>query len=339
MNMQRKLKPIVFYSFFNPVHQGHIELANKEFERTGRPILFTPLPASCSQVPCPSDDERLAMLRIALKGQNPAFEIDTETMKRDGFDLYMDGYLGFPANRKPLMPSGDVGDEDPLHACLPFESVRVKQERPMQEGVRSFASFLENEEERAYIEEKRLYCVGHLARLLKSEHRLQHSLSVAHLAYEIALSNHYMAPGLAYLAGLLHDCGKHCDRKKELEVMKEAFPGLTEIYPEWAWHQFVGSYMVEAEFGIHNGFVQEAIRYHATGRKRMSPLAKIIYAADKIEPLRGYDSSSMIEECKKDYEKGFLTVLSANRDYLTEKGYKVDNPSTKECFDFYLGDK
>ena len=279
------------------------------------------------------------MLRIALKGQNPAFLIDEETMKKSSSDLYMEGYFGFPANRKPLMPMGDMRDEDPLHACLPFESVRLKQEMPPQDMIRTFASFLENEEERAYIEEKRLYCVGHLAKLLNSEHRLKHSISVAHLAYEIAVSNHVCGSELAYVAGLLHDNGKHCDKKKEREIMNEAFPGFAETYPEWAYHQFVGSYLVKEEFGISNPFVEEAIRYHATGRKGMSPLGMIIYAADKIEPLRGYDSSAMIEECKKDYEKGFLMVLAANRDYLTEKGYKVDNPSTKECFDYYLGDK
>jgi hypothetical protein len=66
--------------------------------------------------------------------------------------------------------------------------------------------------------------------------------------------------------------------------------------------------------------------------------AKIIYAADKADPARGYDSSALIAACYKNYYLGFLTVLDANRDYLKEKGYVLDNPLTKECMELYLGE-
>ena len=33
------------------------------------------------------------------------------------------------------------------------------------------------------------------------------------------------------------------------------------------------------------------------------------------------------------------TVLAANKEYLASKGYVVDNPLTKQCFDLYLGEE
>ena len=49
----------------------------------------------------------------------------------------------------------------------------------------------------------------------------------------------------------------------------------------------------------------------------MSPLGKIIYSADKIDPLRGYDSSPLIKSCMRDYAKGFVEVLKANKEQIS----------------------
>ena len=187
------------------------------------------------------------------------------------------------------------------------------------------------------LEKKRLYYVGKLESLLQSGHRLLHSISVANLCYEIAKGNGLEKPEKAYEAGLFHDVGKHLDEAQERSIMEEKYPPFAS-FPRWAFHQFTGAYLAKKEFGIEDEDILEAIRFHATGKKDMSPLGKIVYSADKIDPLRDYDSSEMIALCLKDYRKGFLKVLHENRVYLTGKGYKVDNPLTKECFDYYLGE-
>ena len=63
---------------------------------------------------------------------------------------------------------------------------------------------------------------------------------------------------------------------------------------------------------------------------------EIIYAADKIEPTRGFDSSGLIKECLNDIEQGFIEVLSANKEYLTQMKKDINNRLTKECFEQYL---
>ena len=58
-----------------------------------------------------------------------------------------------------------------------------------------------------YIIEHKLYFVSGLTRYI-DEHRLNHSISVAKLAYQIALANNVESPIKALIAGLLHDIGK-----------------------------------------------------------------------------------------------------------------------------------
>ena len=90
---------------------------------------------------------------------------------------------------------------------------------------------------------------------------------------------------------------------------------------------------------IEDEDVLEAIRYHATGKENMSTLAKIIYSADKIDPLRGYDSSSLINECYKDINKGFLRVLKENIEFFKEKNIDYENYYTSRCLNYYLNQK
>ena len=68
----------------------------------------------------------------------------------------------------------------------------------------------------------------------------------------------------------------------------------------------------------------------------MSKLAKAIYAADKIEPTRGFDSKELISDMKVNIDNGFLEVLKANREYFIEKNIAYDNELTKECMEYYL---
>lgn len=37
-----------------------------------------------------------------------------------------------------------------------------------------------------------------------------------------------------------------------------------------------------------------------------NPYAMMVFCADKLDPLRGYDSSKLIEICNKDIKKGLF---------------------------------
>ena len=48
---------------------------------------------------------------------------------------------------------------------------------------------------------------------------------------------------------------------------------------------------------------------------------EIVFACDKIDPTRGYDSKYMIDAMKKDYASGFKLVLHENMIYLEKKKF------------------
>ena len=339
MNMSKNPEPIYIFGFFNPAHQGYIDLAEREFEKTGATIYFVVLPDEASRFFMPSAEKRVAMLEMALENFDRPFHVSKKALEESSYDLYMES-KSLPNSNRVIMSYEDSFCLQSGRPHLCTEKFEFEVVEPELKRVQNMSVFMRNQKEREYIEKERLYLIGDLKELLKNnEHRLNHSISVAHLAYEIALSNGLPCPEWAYLAGLWHDAGKEYSEKEALEILRSNLPEMIPVYPGWAYHQFVGAFLFDQKAETFNPFVLNAIMWHATGRKEMSALEKIIYAADKIEPLRGYDSSSMIEECKEDCEKGFLTVLRANRDYLTGKGYKVDNPSTKECFEYYLGDE
>lgn len=53
-------------------------------------------------------------------------------------------------------------------------------------------------------------------------------------------------------------------------------------------HAPVGAALLTADLGVADGDVQEAVRWHTTGRSGMALLEKVVYLADFIEPNRDY---------------------------------------------------
>ena len=85
--------------------------------------------------------------------------------------------------------------------------------------------------------------------------------------------------------------------------------------------------------------ILHAICYHATGIDNMSELDKVIYCADKLDPLRGWDSTKLIEECKKDINQGFISVLKENIIFFKKKNIDYKNNYTLKCLSYYLDRK
>ncbi len=341
------MKSAIYYlGDFDPVTAKDFALCKSLASSKGAKIVFLPSPEGLLSSCEASSKQREEMLSLSLSSiKNPLLSADfslldlkdaSEVSERlnsinQGGDA---AFLLRDEDKRTLMNKGfgDFLDKTEVLLASAYED-----EFPLSSSasVRNLADPCLEPSIRPYIEKERLYYVGRLASFLKSEHRLRHSLSVGNLAFEIAKANKLPNPIKAYVAGVFHDLGKHCPREQERAIIGEFFAPYAD-FPQWAFHEFTGAYLAEKEFGIDSLEILDAIKSHATGKANMSALGKIIYSADKIDPLRGYDSSWMIKECMKNYGAGFLTVLRENRDYLTKKGYRVDNPLTKECFEMYL---
>lgn len=363
------MKRIILYGgAFDPIHNSHLRIAKEAADKLNANVIFIPTAKPRWKEAPSSNEDRLEMLKIALKEVNdPRFSIsDIEMNRVNDRETYTSDTIKefeklYPNAELCLLIGGDqVALFDKWHepdlikekARIYFverEGIRTHKEnverfemiplsnikvgKVSSSSIRSLSYIDAPIGVLDYIAEHSLYYVDKMKAYL-TEKRLKHSLSVARLSYQIALSNKLDNPGRAYIAGALHDIGKEIDDSEALKMI-----GGLDKYPKWAYHQFVGAYIAEKEFFIEDQSILSAIREHCLGAANMSTLSKIIYAADKIDPLRGWDSSKYVKLCLNDIEFGFLEVLRANCEFLKSKcgGDEESISASKECFSYYLG--
>lgn len=187
------------------------------------------------------------------------------------------------------------------------------------------------------VSNKEGFCLT-LSSMMK-EHRYQHSFSVAKTAYKIALKTGLYDPKTAFIAGLLHDCGKDIERDKESEIMTSYFAEYKD-FPHYAWHEFTGRYLAETVFNIKDENILDAIMFHCTGHNDMKPLEMIVYAADKVEPKRDFKTKYARSLCYKDILKGFKYVIKDQKRFLLEKNINyMNNKFTIGMYQQYLGEQ
>lgn len=154
------------------------------------------------------------------------------------------------------------------------------------------------------------------AKARMSERRFVHSQSVASLCVTLAKC-HDVNTADAYCAGILHDVCKEWDKQRLTRFLKPLDPDkLNE--PAAIWHGYAGAYYVLKCLGIHNREIGKAIYHHVKGSDA-SKLCMIVYVSDKLDPSRGYDSSSTIALCKEDLYAGYRLVLNQQAEYLKKE--------------------
>ncbi len=186
-----------------------------------------------------------------------------------------------------------------------------------------------------YIKEKGLYKIpfAEEALTLQSPKRQAHSLRVAELAAKRAVQLQ-ISEKKAIEAALLHDCGKNLD---ENSSYLEGFtlPTTWGEVPKEVAHQFAGAFVCEQHFGITDGEILDAVRYHTSGRPNMSTLEKLIFLADMLEPERSYDCVDTLRSLFwKDIDECLTVALFETLKFLEKKGGEV-YPLTRKAYEFY----
>lgn len=179
--------------------------------------------------------------------------------------------------------------------------------------------------------------------------RYEHTLSVAYTAANLA-AVHGVDIDKALIAGMLHDCAKCLSYKKQMALCTKNHIALSETEMQEdspILHAKAGGALAKQEYGIDDEDILNAIYYHTTGRPQMSPLEKIIYIADYIEPGRKHmkRTSSVDEQYMRnltearrlayqDLDKALRRILQDTLAYLTQKGGQID-PMTRETYKYY----
>lgn len=179
-----------------------------------------------------------------------------------------------------------------------------------------------------------------LEKLLDSK-RYEHTLGVAYTACSLAMCNQEDLDK-ALAAGLLHDCAKCMHNEKKIAVCEKHQIPITEIERKnpYLLHAKAGSYLAQKQFRIHDKDVLNAILYHNTGRPKMSPLEKIIYVADYIEPGRKHapNLAEIRRLAFQDLDSALLQILEDVLEYLHDSDAVID-PMTQKTYDYYVKNK
>ena len=349
------MKVGLFGGSFDPIHIGHIELAKEAIEQLDLDeFYFIPTkhnPWKNNSIA--SDEDRVKMIEIAIRDEEKLHiervELDwpdeeknytIKTIKvlknaHPDVDYYyfmgMDQVCHYHEWKKAKKLSKKVqlvafnrgGYPDKHENLKKFNFIKIDNSSVLASSteIREGNIAMLDGDVLRYISSHGLY----LDTMIKNrmcEKRYLHSLSVANLCVEFAKGNG-VDPLDAYIAGVMHDVAKEMDMKVANRLMSRYFPDhLKTAKP--IWHQWLSRYVCEHDFLIENQDILKAIEDHTTGSTTMTQLGKCLYCADKLDPLRGYDSSKQIEICKQDIDEGFRNELTNFYEFSKQKGRSID---------------
>jgi ribosome silencing factor RsfS/YbeB/iojap len=163
-----------------------------------------------------------------------------------------------------------------------------------------------------------------LIRTREKPRRYEHTLRVTEMATELARLNGVDVEK-ARTAALFHDLCK--DGGKEGNDLAHAGEAAD---------------LMQSEFGVTDEDVLNAVRYHTTGRARMSDLELVIFLADTLEPARDYEGVAELRDLVYgDLRGGALKVLKELNRYLVKQGVTPakDSLDAIEWLEGETGDK
>ena len=168
--------------------------------------------------------------------------------------------------------------------------------------------------------------------------RFEHTLGVAYTAASLAM-RYDEDMNRALTAGLLHDCAKCISNEKKIAICEKHNIPINEVEREnpFLLHAKVGSYMAMKQFNIHDQDIINAILNHTTGRPGMSPLEKIVYIADYIEPGRKQAPNLQLirKMAFENIDQALVKILGDTLQYLESTGTPID-AMTQKTYDFYI---
>ncbi|MDR1788623.1 MAG: nicotinate (nicotinamide) nucleotide adenylyltransferase [Treponema sp.] len=177
------------------------------------------------------------------------------------------------------------------------------------------------------------------ARQVLSAKRFLHSRNTALLCAELCAAAG-LAPARGYLAGIAHDICKGLPLSEQEALAKrdaaeegERLSSLERTHSSLL-HARAAAALLRERFGVRDDGLLAALRSHTICAAEMSPLAMIVYTADKVEPAREHVSAALRRLCR-DAAAGRASIdalfAAALRDaarFLGEKGMDV-SPSAK----------
>lgn len=356
---------VLFGGAFDPIHNGHINMAKEARKQLNADIFFIPAKISVWKSDSAPIEDKIQMIELAIKGEEGLHLSRYEADSKDDINFSIDTVKYFKEQYKDsklyfLIGTDQVNSFHKWKSCdelaelativyfkrpdLELNQENIKRFKMLEisggevdassTDIRNLKSLDTPDPVIDYIIDKRLYFMAKISGYM-SEDRLIHTISTARLSYEIALANNLKDAKKALIAALLHDIAKEMPMTEQREIMVEYFREYIN-YPPVIYHQFVGAHLAEKDFDVHDPVILDAIKYHTTANSDMSDVAIIVHCADKIEPTRGFDSTDLINALKSSVNEGFVEVLKSNIEYYEKRNIDFRNDLQMACLNQYL---
>jgi len=304
----------IFGGTFNPPHIGHVQAAQTAALQNNIDLLIvvpTGIPPH-KTLPAGTPDSKkryimtqnafsvlnnIKISEIEIHSKENNYTIDTvEKIKKEypdagillliGTDMYNSIDTWKDSERllsivNPVLLPRDV---------IPVSSSDVRRMLPLRKG-REYLT----DSNYAYIIKHRLYgAKPDFDWLSEKALSMLNPLRIPHVqacrTEAVRLAKHWGAdPDDACEAAILHDITKKLDFSQNLCIIAESGNSVNLINKneEKLLHSITGAIIAKTEFGVSDE-VADAIKWHTTGRAKMSMLEKIIYIADYIEATRSF---------------------------------------------------
>lgn len=352
-------KIILFYGSFDPIHAGHLKIAKNSLNLIKGDKLYFGLNKNSNSKNLTPFFKRKKMVELAIKKEKKFGIIDIQFDYNNLEETYAK-ILNFcnKDNEYYIL----IGEDQilSLNKWYKFDMLKkhfkfiVARRNNSNYDINSDYIYLNNKicnissseikegkyayldkDVKQYIIDNNLYLKNQLKKYMSNK-RYKHVVSVKNLALKIYRNNKEgLDRNKVIAASLLHDIAKEYPKNKTMMIMNKYYPNKVNE-SQSLYHQYVGEYLARKKFNIEDVEILDAIKYHTTANENMSKLAKLVYVADKLDPLRDYDSTTMIKACIDDLDKGFIKVLKENIDYLNTKHIPYGNEYTENAVNYYL---
>lgn len=328
---------------FNPIHHGHIALANYLLDTLhfDQVWLILAKQAPLKEAVAISYQDRLAMINLAIAKHErikactiekdmptPNYTIDTilqlQLMHNHDFSFVIGADQAMQFNQwkqaeklLKMVPfyvvSRDNYTIDPTTFKL-LPSVSTTSSSQLRHGLSNDT----HSKVLNYMINHHLYDHTILATHLKPK-RLAHTLSVAQTAVILSESLAIDQDQLK-VAAMYHDCAKEWDTDKAVYYLLKDNIDITTI-KDYEVHAYAAAAYLKHYYAIDDETVLDAITHHTTGSSNQL-MAKVLFVADKIEPTRNYNTTDLFEIAKADIHQAFDIIKAQHEAYNTSQGGK-----------------
>jgi nicotinate-nucleotide adenylyltransferase len=155
--------------------------------------------------------------------------------------------------------------------------------------------------------------------------RYAHSMRTAKMAEEMCV-RYGIDAEKGRFAGMAHDMCKDVSDEEMLALAAKDGNEITELEraKPALLHGRAAAVVLKEEYGIADADILQAVACHTFGGPGICALAKILFAADKVEPGREQSTDAYRAALlAKPLDAMILTVVQESIDYLTAKGKRV----------------